>query len=54
MNNYQVHTEAHGPHWIAWISRDGSGKPERGIILVAASQSEAEAHARKWAEQTSY
>jgi hypothetical protein len=33
--SYQVHTEARGPHWIAWVSRDGSGKPERSVVLVA-------------------
>jgi hypothetical protein len=50
---YQVHSEAHGPHWIAWISRDGSGKPDRSIVLVAATREEAEARARSWAEQGS-
>jgi hypothetical protein len=50
---YQVHSEARGPHWIAWISRDGSGKPDRSIVLVAATREEAEAHARNWAEQGS-
>ena len=48
---YQIHTEARGPHWIGWITRDGSTKPDRSVILVAASQEEAEARARKWAEQ---
>jgi len=48
----QIHTEARGPHWIAWVSRDGSGKPDRSVVLVAASQAEAEARARAWAEQT--
>ena len=48
---YQVHSEARGPHWIAWISRDGSGKPDRSIVLVAATQEEAESCARTWAEQ---
>jgi len=47
----QIHTEARGPHWISWISRDGSGKPERSVVLVAASQAEAEARARAWAER---
>jgi hypothetical protein len=48
---YQVHSEARGPHWIAWISRDGSGKPDRSIVLVAATREEAESRARTWAEQ---
>jgi len=51
---YQIHSEARGPHWIAWVSRDGSGKPERSVILVAATQEEAENRAERWARQTSY
>jgi hypothetical protein len=51
---YQVHSEARGPHWIAWVSRDGSGKPERSIVLVGGDRETAEANARRWAEQTSY
>jgi hypothetical protein len=51
---YQIHTEARGPHWIAWISRDGSGKPERSVILVGETKDKAEANAKRWAEQSSY
>jgi hypothetical protein len=53
-DSYQIHSEARGPHWIAWVSRDGSGKPDRSVILVAENQQKAEANARKWAEQSSY
>jgi hypothetical protein len=49
--SYEIHSEARGPHWIAWISRDGSGKPDRSIVLVGATREEAEARARAWAEQ---
>ena len=52
--SYQVHTEARGPHWVSWITRDGSTKPDRSILLVAASKEEAEVRARRWAEQTRY
>jgi hypothetical protein len=52
--SYQLHAEARGPHWIAWISRDGSGKPERSVILVGETREKAEANARRWAEQSSY
>jgi hypothetical protein len=52
--SYQIHSEARGPHWIAWITREGNPKPERSIVLVAASKDEAEARARRWAEQTDY
>jgi hypothetical protein len=53
-DSYQIHTEARGPHWIAWVSRDGSGKPDRSVILVAETKEKAEANARRWADQTSY
>ena len=50
---YQIHTEARGPHWIAWVSRDGSGKPDRSIVLVAETRELAESRARAWAERSS-
>jgi len=50
MGNFQVHSEARGPHWIAWVSRDGSGKPDRSVILIGATQQQAEDRARQWAE----
>ncbi len=52
--SYQVHTEARGSHWVSWITREGSNKPDRSILLVAASKEDAEVRARKWAEQTRY
>jgi hypothetical protein len=52
--SYQIHSEARGPHWIAWVSRDGSGKPGRSVILVGESKAKAEANAQRWAEQSSY
>ena len=52
--SYQIHTEARGPHWIAWVSRDGSGKPDRSVILVGENREKAEANAQRWAEQTAY
>jgi hypothetical protein len=51
---YQIHSEAHGPHWIAWVSRDGSGKPDRSVILVAETREEAEKRAERWAHQADY
>jgi hypothetical protein len=50
----QIHSEARGPHWIAWVSRDGSGKPARSVILVGETKEIAEANARRWADQSSY
>jgi hypothetical protein len=51
---YEIHTEARGSHWISWITRGGSQKPDRSIVLVAASQAEAEARARLWAGQSAF
>jgi hypothetical protein len=47
---YQIHSEERGPHWIAWVTRGDDLKPDRAIILVAASKADAEERARKWAE----
>jgi hypothetical protein len=49
---YQVHTEARGPHWIAWISRTAEGRPEGSIVFVARTREEAEARAHSWAAKT--
>jgi len=51
--SYQIHSQARGPHWIAWVSRDGSGKPDQSVVLVAATREEAEVRARAWAEKSS-
>ena len=52
--SYQIHTEARGPHWIAWITRGSDTKPDRAVVVVAATEEEAEERARRWAEQTRY
>ncbi len=52
--SYEIQTQARGPHWIAWIARDGSGKPDRSIIFVGETEKAAENAARTWAEQSSY
>jgi hypothetical protein len=51
---YQIRSEARGPHWIAWVARDASGKPDRSVILVAETREEAERRAERWAEQSNY
>ena len=51
--SYQIHSEARGPHWIAWITRDGGEKPHQSVILVARTQEEAEARARAWGDRAS-
>ena len=47
---YEVHSEARGAHWVAWITRGAGVKPERSVIVVGATQAEAEAAARQWAD----
>lgn len=48
--SYEVHSEARGPHWIAWITTGAGTKPERAVVIVGATQADAEAGARRWAE----
>ncbi len=48
--SYTVHTEARGPHWIAWLTLGTDPKPERSIILIAATEEEATARAHQWVE----
>ena len=48
--SYTIHTEARGPHWIACLTVGSDSKPERSVILIAATQAEAEARARQWAD----
>lgn len=48
--SYTIHTQARGPHWIAWLTIGAETKPERSVILIAATEEEAEARARRWAE----
>ena len=51
IGSYQIHSEARGPHWVAWITTGTDPKPYRSVLLIAASQEEAEARAKAWAEQ---
>jgi len=52
MPAYHVHCEARGPHWIAWISQDNSGKPHQSVILIGRTEAEARARAQAWADRT--
>jgi hypothetical protein len=47
---YEIHSEARGSHWIAWVSRDGDPKPHGSVVVVGQTQAEAEARARQRAE----
>jgi hypothetical protein len=44
-----VRSEAHGPHWVAWIP-DADGKPVNSVVLVGETREEAEERAKKWSE----
>ena len=50
---FQIHSESRGPHWIAWITitEGAETEPYRSVVLVGASQREAEDRARTWAER---
>ncbi|MGE5359438.1 MAG: hypothetical protein ACM3NQ_10500 [Bacteroidales bacterium] len=45
---FTVRSEARGPHWIAWLTRDADPRPVRDVVLVGETRAEAEARARKW------
>jgi len=45
---FEVHSEARGPHWVAWITHQGERGPYRSVLVVGASREEAESRARKW------
>jgi hypothetical protein len=51
--SYEIHSEARGPHWIAWVTRGGDAKPEHSVVFVAESRERAEERARAWAERSS-
>jgi hypothetical protein len=50
---FEIHSEARGPHWVAWLSEPGQKGPYRSILLVGASQQEAETRAREWSAEVS-
>jgi hypothetical protein len=49
---FEIRSEAHGPHWVAWLTRTADGGPEQSVLLVGQTRAEAEARARLWAERT--
>ena len=49
--SYEIRAEPRGAHWIAWIARGGSPKPDRSVVLVAATEAEARKRAQAWAQQ---
>jgi hypothetical protein len=49
--SYEIRSEERGPHWIAWVTRGESAKPDGSVVLVAETREKAEERARHWAEQ---
>jgi hypothetical protein len=49
MTTFEIHSEARGPHWVAWLTQPGQPGPYRSVLHVGASKEEAEARARAWA-----
>lgn len=47
--SFSIHSEARGPHWVAWIAAPGETGPHGSVILVGATRKEAEEKAREWA-----
>ena len=46
---FEIRSEERGPHWIAWLTRDGGAKPFNAVVLVGETREEAEARAREYA-----
>ena len=49
--SYEIRSEAHGGHWVAWAARSGDPKPAGAVLLVGQTQQEAEANAARWVER---
>ena len=47
---FEIKSEAHGPHWVAWLASSADGAPDRGVLIVGQTQAEAVANARQWAD----
>jgi hypothetical protein len=48
---FSVHSEAHGPHWVAWLTRDLETRPVRDVVLIGETQKEAESRAQAWSKE---
>jgi hypothetical protein len=48
---FSIHSEARGPHWIAWLTRDPDARPVRDVVLVGETREEAESRARTWLDE---
>ena len=50
---FEIRSEAHGLHWVAWLARTGDPTPAGAVLVVGQTQSEAETRAREWAGRAS-
>ena len=32
---FEIRSEAHGPHWVAWLARTADGAPDRAVLSSA-------------------
>jgi hypothetical protein len=48
---FEIRSEAHGVHWVAWLARTADAAPDSAVVVVGQTQAEAEARAREWAER---
>ncbi len=48
---FEIRSEAHGPHWVAWLTRPEDSAPDQAVLIVGQTQVEAVARARQWAER---
>jgi hypothetical protein len=48
---FTIHSEAHGPHWIAWLTRASETKPVKSVVVVGETREEAEQRARRWGDE---
>jgi hypothetical protein len=48
---FEIRSEAHGPHWVAWLASPSDGAVERSVVLVGQTRAEAESNARRWAQR---
>jgi len=48
---FEIRSEAHGPHWVAWLASTADGAAHRSVLLVGQTKAEAESNARRWAQR---
>jgi hypothetical protein len=44
---FEIGSEARGPHWVAWLQPVGQPKPPSAVVFVGRTREEAEGNARQ-------